>query len=230
MPVAASKQTAFIEERPGVWTWKGWAPGVWSAVFDRNVEKLPLPRGASLVSVAQVHGAGIAWVEVAPKDSAPIAGCDALITHSRRLVLSIRTADCVPMLVIDPARKVIGVAHVGWRSLAADLPQRVVAAFRHQAQSYPAALRVALGPAIGSCCYSVGDDFPAWGEPFVSIRGGQRVCNLIARLRYQLSLAGVAPRQVIDSGRCTHCEGDHWFSLRREGPKTGRLRTCIMFG
>lgn len=230
MPVAAIRQTAFIEEHPGVWTWKGWAPGVWSAVFDRTIGKLPLPRESIVVNAAQVHGAGIAWVEAPPKDSAPIAGCDALITHSRRLVLSIRTADCVPMLVIDPARKVIGVAHVGWRGLVADLPQRMVAAFRHHAHSPPAALHVALGPAIGSCCYSVGDDFPLWGEPFVSIRENTKVCDLIARLRYQLSLAGVMPQQVIDSGRCTRCEGDRWFSLRREGPQTGRLHTCIMLG
>jgi YfiH family protein len=157
-----------------------------------------------------------------------VPGCDALLTHAAGTALLVRTADCLPLFFAEPRRGVVGLAHAGWRGLAASLPARVVAAFRHLYHVPAEALAVAIGPAIRACCYEVGPEFAERFGPFVQQRGGRRTCDLIGAAREALRRCGVRPDRVTDTGACTACDVRRWFSLRREGPATGRLTSIIL--
>ena len=214
--------------------------GLRRAKSRRDVEGPPV----TAVEAEQVHGAGIAVVGEAPF-AGPVPGCDALVTGCRGTALLVRSADCLPIFFADPRREVIGLAHAGWRGLAAWLPARVVATFRHVFHSRPGDLHVAIGPGIRGCCYEVGRDFPRSFAPFIQEREGRRpstsfrtasradvegrrTCDLIAAAAAQLRACGVAPARLTDAQRCTACEPRHWYSLRREGPETGRLTALIV--
>jgi YfiH family protein len=191
----------------------------------RLVEALGWP--VTTVEAEQVHGGGVAVVERWGEDGSVVPGCDALLTRVPGLALAVRSADCLPMFFADPPRGVIGIAHAGWRGLAASLPVRVVSALRHTYHSQASELRVALGPAIRMCCYEVGAEFAARFGSFVRDRGGRRTCDLVGVARAQLVSCGIRPDHVLDSERCTACDTQRWFSLRREGPETGRLTSVI---
>ena len=218
-------------------------------------------RHTRLAEVQQVHGGAVAALLGPAVPHAPIAGCDALVTTVPALALVIRTADCLPVFFADAARGVIGLAHVGWRGVAAELPARVVAVFRHGFFSAPQGLRATIGPCIRACCYDVGPEFtPPHGSParacgqegefpkgdspkpralargagftgalapFVRERAGRRTCDLVGATKAQLEASGVRGARIVDSGECTACHPQRWYSLRREGPDTGRLVSFI---
>lgn len=234
MLTAASRSPAFLEERPQRgWWFQGWASArVAAGITDRAITHTALlPHGRPVTACLegeQVHGASVAAIERLRQTAAPIAGCDALLTRLPGLALMVRTADCLPLFFCDPARDVVGIAHAGWRGLAASLPIRVIGALRHVYHSRVDELHVAIGPSIRACCYDVGPEVAAHFGPFVRQHQGRRTCDLIGVAIDQLTRCGVAPERIVDSGRCTSCEVDRWFSLRREGPSTGRLTALIM--
>ena len=184
-------------------------------------------RHTRLAEVQQVHGGAVAALLGPAVPHAPIAGCDALVTTVPALALVIRTADCLPVFFADAARGVIGLAHVGWRGVAAELPARVVAVFRHGFFSAPQGLRATIGPCIRACCYDVGPEFAGALAPFVRERAGRRTCDLVGATKAQLEASGVRGARIVDSGECTACHPQRWYSLRREGPDTGRLVSFI---
>ena len=216
----------------GGWWWPGWGSSrVRAGLTDRRTSLADVIRqgpAAALMHAAQVHGSSIAWLEGYPAGELTVQGCDALISRTPGVGLVIRTADCLPLFVQDPGRQVIGIAHAGWRGLAARLPLRFIAAFQRFAHSRPEQLLVAVGPAIHACCYEVSAEFGRWFEPFLQRRSGRLTCDLIGAARHQFAAAGVTAEHWRDSGHCTGCEPDRWFSVRREGPATGRLHSFIM--
>ena len=111
-----------------------------------------------LVQVKQIHSAIVHRVD-APHH-APLAG-DGLITNTPGLLLSIKTADCVPVLVVDVKRRVVGAFHAGWRGTVARIVEKGVGEMRRQFGSLPRDLRAAIGPCVRSCCYSIGDEVRA---------------------------------------------------------------------
>ncbi len=218
----------------GLWWWEGWSsPRILAGVAGRSADPAAwarqLPGATRLIQAEQVHGASLALIEHAALSSAVIPGCDALLTRLSGVALIARSADCLPLFVSDPRRGAIGIIHAGWRGLASELPMRVVAAFRHLTASAPAELDVAIGPGIRACCYEVSPDFGgAWCHPFLAARDGRWYCDLPAAARAQLLACGVRPARLVDSGLCTACALQTWYSLRREGEATGRLSSFIM--
>ena len=223
------------------WPWpgpQGWrverweVAGVSAGVAARGAEPAGLLRAfahpLAIAEAEQVHGASAACLLGRPAAHRPVAGCDALLTHLADLALWIRTADCLPLFFADLARHVVGLAHAGWRGIASWLPARMVAAFQDAYHTPAADLRVAIGPAIRSCCYDVGPEFAARFGPFLRRAGDRLTCDLVGAAVAQLRACGVRPGHVIDSGYCTACDTRRWFSLRREGPATGRLVSCIL--
>ena len=233
MAVAEIERALLRSTPSGVWELEGWSPrwaraGIADRYTDLTRLSAELSTGSRLVQAEQVHGAGIAVIERSQDIAQPIAGCDALVTGLAGTALVIRTADCVPLFFRDDSRGVVGLAHVGWRGLAAKLPLRLIAAFRHLYHSHPEDLRVAVGPCIRACCYEVGPEFAERFGPFVRLHDGRRVCDLVGVAVDQLRLGGIRAHQIADSHRCTACEAQHWFSIRREGQATGRLLSFIM--
>lgn len=233
MLVAAKSSPELVERAQGGYALRGWSSkSVYAAVTDRT-HKLSdllagLPEGVSAVEAEQVHGAGIAVVEHASAAAKPIAGCDGLITRQSRIALAVRSADCLPILACDARQGVVGIIHAGWRGLEAQIPMRLVALLMHAYGVNPADLDIAIGPAIRACCYTVGSEFQQRFGPFVSREGERLLCDLAGVAVSQLTASGVPAKRIWDSKRCTSCENRTWFSLRQEGPDTGRLRSVIL--
>ena len=233
MPVAANNAPRLEGTREGGWRLNGWASArIVAGITSRHLDSARLLRSlrapAVTVEAEQVHGSSIAIIGRASVTPQIVPGCDALLTGLAGVTLFIRTADCLPVFFAAPSRGVVGLAHAGWRGLAADLPARMVAAVRHVYHARADELWVAIGPAIRSCCYDVGPEFRGRFGPFVHERGGRRTCDLVSAALDQLRRCGVRSDRVLDTQQCTACDIQRWFSLRQEGPSTGRLTSLIM--
>ena len=125
-----------------------------NAVGATNADGHPWP----LVQVKQIHSAIVHRVNEATHE--PIAG-DGLITNVPGLLLAIKTADCVPVLVVDVKRRVVGAFHAGWRGTVARIVEKGVGEMRRQFGSVPRDLHAAIGPCVRRCCYAVGAEVVA---------------------------------------------------------------------
>lgn len=182
----------------------------------------------------QVHGATCLDADAV---GAGLAGTgDALYTTAPGRPLAIFTADCVPLLVVDPGRPALGAAHAGWRGTVQGIAGRLVAALVERAGAEPARLHAALGPSIGPCCYEVDEPvvgplraaFPgAWADWVRPGAPGKWWLDLRAATVGQLEAAGVARERVWSPGLCTGCRRDLFYSYRREG-LAGRLATLAV--
>jgi len=193
--------------------------------------------GARLLAPRQVHSAAVAIYRAA--DPLPPNGVfegDALLSDAPGVVLMILAADCVPVLLHDPERGVIGAVHAGWRGTAGAIVQVAVARMAGAFGSRPGALHAALGPAIGRCCYQVGPEVTAALAPVSPGEiaaycdpdaGGKARLDLTAINRVQLIAAGIPAHQVSVAGLCTACRTDLFYSHRREGEPTGRNGAVI---
>jgi len=121
------------------------------------------PDGTSwpVLQVKQIHSAIVHRVDVAVRE--PLAG-DGLITNTSGLLLAIKTADCVPVLVVDVKRRAVGAFHAGWRGTVARIAEKGVGEMRRHFGSLPRDLRAVIGPCIRRCCYSVGAEVRAQFE------------------------------------------------------------------
>ena len=170
-----------------------------------------------LATAGQVHGARVVEV-IAPGHHAE---CDALVTRHPDVVLAVTTADCMSLLYDAPG--VVAVAHSGWRGTAEAMPVAALDAVCRLAGCAPDAVSVAIGPAIRGCCYEVGDDVAARFPPAaVRATGGKPRLDLPTAARIALNAAGVRPERLEDTGACTCCEPDWYFSHRRDRGRTGR--------
>lgn len=111
-----------------------------------------------LVQVKQIHSAIVHRVNGPTCE--PVAG-DGMITNTPRLLLATKTADCVPVLVVDVKRRVVGAFHAGWRGTVARIVEKGVGEMRRQFGSLPRDLLAAIGPCVRSCCYSIGPEVRA---------------------------------------------------------------------
>ena len=112
-------------------------------------------RGLRPVVMRQVHGDGVRRLDAAPQGK--VEG-DALVTGVPGLLLVVRTADCLPVLLVDEARRAVGAVHCGWRGTAKRVLEKAVRAMAEAYGSRPAEMLAALGPCIGGACYEVGPE------------------------------------------------------------------------
>jgi YfiH family protein len=174
----------------------------------------------------QVHGC---HVQAAPWEGRPEA--DASVADEAGLILGIETADCQPILLVDPVRRRVAAAHAGWRGTAAGVARETVAAMVARG-SRPADIVAVLGPSIGACCYEVGEELraefgPEGGDFFrPGPRGKPHLDVRAANLR-QLEQAGLVPAHIHDVADCTMCRADLYHSYRREGRGAGRMISFI---
>lgn len=165
----------------------------------------------------QVHAASVAVHRGGGADPA-LDGVDAHVTDRADLALAVLAADCVPVVVVGPSG--VGVAHAGWRGLAAGVIEATVRELAAQPGAGDAAAIVAaIGPCAGPCCYESGEEVHAAfaGRPRGRAEG--RHLDLPALARDALQRAGVTT--VLDADRCTICD-ERYFSHRRSGGTTGR--------
>ncbi len=151
---------------------------------------------------------------------------DGLVSNESGLRIGVRTADCVPILLLDANHRSVGAVHAGWRGTAA----QIVTAALAEMQADPSHIWAAIGPCIRECCYEVGSDvadrFRAWTRAREK-PDGKRNLNLAEANVRQLELAGVPASQIFDSQFCTYCQIETFYSFRREPWENGRLISAI---
>lgn len=198
--------------------------------------------GINPATLNQIHGDGIHRVmkgERLPLDGVLGEG-DAFITDVPGVPLMILMADCLPILFFDPVHRAVGLAHAGWRGTVSHVGAKVLLRMGEEFGTNPPDVQVALGPAIGSCCYEVGKDvaeqfqsvFPWAGEVLSPGTGKDKFkLNLEEANARQLLEVGVNPEHVLRAGLCTIRRGDLFYSHRAEASDerpTGRLGALIM--
>ncbi|MGF1503811.1 MAG: peptidoglycan editing factor PgeF [Chloroflexi bacterium] len=186
---------------------------------------------AALRWVKQVHGAQVAHIVDGHQPAEPIAA-DGMITTAAGIGLLMRFADCVPIILYDPVRHVLGMAHAGWRGTVAGVAPAVVQAMGHTFGSDPADIIAGIGPAICGACYEVGPEVttalrealgPA-AEPALlppPDPDGRPHVDLPAANRIALEGAGVQHIEV--AGICTATSTGEFYSHRAEAGHTGRF-------
>lgn len=158
----------------------------------------------------------------------PQDGIDALVTAKKGVVLSVRTADCVPILLCDPVANVAAAVHSGWRGTA----QRISAAAVSVMTSLGAQrerIIAAIGPCAHKCCYEVGDELKNFfASDCFEYRGGKLYLDLVSANMHVLTDAGINALNIYDSGLCTVCRPEHFFSHRRDGVNRGVMAAFIV--
>jgi YfiH family protein len=194
---------------------------------DENLRRIAESIGTrleDLFSAFQVHGRAVTVVD-SDTDGRP--QCDVLITRSSRRTLMLRYADCTPVLIADPKRRAVAAVHAGWRGSAVRAAGAAVEALSETFGSQPGDLLAGIGPAIGPCCYSVGQDVVAAFDDRPVLIADSRL-DLWEANRQALIEAGVPDEQIEVTGICTQCEADRFFSHRANGGQpAGRFAALI---
>ncbi len=150
---------------------------------------------------------------------------DGLITRTLGLWISIRTADCLPILLIDPDNRAIAAVHAGWRGTAAQISRAAVASMVERFGSKPTTLLAAIGPGIDHCCFEVGEEVATHFEPFTDRKTGKAHVNLKAANLHQLLSSGLSKANVDVSPLCTvSSPGFHSFRRNRT---EGRMVSAV---
>ena len=192
-----------------------------------------IPR-RSWALLSQVHGAAVVTADAGRAASHHRSGCpaaDALITERRGVTLGILTADCLPVIIGLPGGGGVAAVHAGWKGTRAGIVAEAVKSLASAAGADPRQMRAGLGPCIGTCCYTVGEEVrerfrEKWGRDFadrVLAASDPWRLDLQEANRRQLLEAGLAAGNVGTVPLCTSCRSDLFFSHRRDGERTGRM-------
>jgi polyphenol oxidase len=205
--------------------------------WDRLATAFATPLEEFLV-VNQVHGDAIFVIKQHGSyfSSRDELNYDAIVTNRVNLAICIKTADCVPVFIVDKVKKVIAVVHAGWRGSVLDISSKVVKLMQNQYYSEPTDLLAAIGPSIGGCCYEVdqatAEEFRGKHNSEQFLQQGKKkdkwLLDLPEANRRQLLDAGVPQSNIDVSGYCTTCNQDMFFSHRGSGGITGRQVNFMM--
>lgn len=191
----------------------------------------------SLYDVWQVHGTQVVCAD-APRPAEQVhLRADAILTDRPGVTLFMRFADCVPVFLYDPTRKVIGLVHAGWKGTVQRAAAEAVAVMEAQYGSRAEDILAAIGPSIGAHHYEVGAEVSSlvrqvFGADAASLLNpvngnphARETLDLWAANRLVLESAGV--RQVEVAGICTACHLEDWYSHRAEAGQTGRFGAVL---
>ncbi len=192
-----------------------------------------------------VHGFGTRWSDTFGKcrnlatlhqihssivvDAEGRSGClgegDALVTNTPGVLVAVKTADCIPILIVDARARAVAAVHAGWRGTAKNIVAQAIAEMEKKFYSRAEDLHAAIGPGIGKCCYEVG---PEVASQFREYDSSPRNFELATHLdlaesnRRQIEVSGVTRERIYLAGLCTKCNGD-FHSYRRDKEQAGRM-------
>jgi len=186
-----------------------------------------------VVTAEQVHGTRIGVVT--SRDGGRVMErTDALVTDEPGVYLMLRFADCVPVLMYAPDRRMVALVHTGWRGAAQRIVGSTVEMMVRHFECDPAEMRVGIGPSIGQCCYEVGTEvsqaMQAVNEhsPGVVTRRDDRgKAHVDLQVANADQLAALGVRHVEIAGVCTRCHRDDFYSHRGDNGRTGRFAAVI---
>lgn len=159
---------------------------------------------------------------------------DALISTDPGKAIGVRTADCVPILLLDMETRAVAAVHAGWRGCAAEIVGCAIHKMAADFQTRPSNLLAAIGPCVRECCYEVGGEVVAQFEARIpewrstpAKPNGKRNLNLSALNIRQMRAAGIPESQIFDSCLCTCCQIETFYSYRREPGEQRRMTSVI---
>jgi YfiH family protein len=178
-----------------------------------------------LVSAKQVHGSQVYIVDKNPAGDLEVEGFDALITNVPDTCLMIQQADCQAVFLFDPEKKVVGIAHAGWRGSVTDIIAETVYAMSQTFSTEPTDVKAAISPSLGPCCAEFVNFRSELPEALHGYQVRANYFDFWAISRDQLSAAGIRPENIHVAAICTCCNQDY-FSYRRD-KDTGRFASVI---
>ena len=167
---------------------------------------------------------------------------DGWVSGEPELLVAIQTADCLPVLLVDPQQRVVAAVHAGWRGTILRIAAKAVHRMQTDFGTHPSSCLAVVGPAIRRCCYEVGEEvveaFTKEFEPSASLfsetsgakatRSKSQCVDLAEACRRQLLDAGMGAEKIFTDGPCTACETDRFFSHRADRPaNAGRMMSVI---
>lgn len=198
--------------------------------FGSKIEKF--------VMVNQCHGTDILVIDEPNADYAHFhkLACDGIITNQPQVMIAVGVADCLPILMLDPVKKVIAALHAGWKGTAGNIAAKGVESLANIFNSQKSDILVSLGPAIGPCCYEVDEPVKQaftgsgveWSNCATAAENGKWRLDLAAANQEQLLAIGLPVKNIETAGKCVCCQHDWFFSYRRDGGETGRQAGFIM--
>lgn len=191
-----------------------------------------------LVTVEQVHGTDLLVIDSKNQDLNHFLKleCDGIVTNQQGILIGIGVADCAPILLYAPVKRVVAALHAGWKGSAGNIVQKGVEALCNCFGTEPGGILAAIGPSIGPCCYEV--DTPVreafekngieWESCTTPKGDGKWGLDLKEANRLQLMAAGVPEKQIETAADCVCCNPELFFSYRRDQGETGRHLGFIM--
>ncbi|UWG96116.1 peptidoglycan editing factor PgeF [Dehalobacter sp. DCM] len=193
------------------------------------------------VAAEQVHGTQVRFINEASKGlgmstmETALPGCDGMLTCDNTALMCF-FADCVPLYFFEPNSGIIGLAHAGWRGTVHHIAREMLTSIK-KAGGDPDTCLVAIGPCIGPCCYTVGENVVSLLKEEINDRSslptvlteygqGTYTLDLAAANRILLTQEGIRPENITTAYLCTSCHSEDFFSYRREGI-TGRMAAFI---
>jgi polyphenol oxidase len=176
-------------------------PGLAGEYAQTNKEKFCNKFGIDLDKVArgdQVHGANVAVVRELPSKKIPET--DGLVTDLPGVYLSVFTADCLPLFLWNEKGIEFGIAHAGWKGMLAGVIPATAQTMMREYDLKVENIKARIGPCIRTCHHEVDEDHP----------------DLVATAREQMTSLGISAENITDSGECTYCLKEKYFSLRRD--------------
>ena len=184
------------------------------------------PDTANLATVQQIHSDKVLLADRA----GPMGEGDALISNQPGITLSVRTADCLPILMADTRNRAIAAVHAGWRGTIQEIVPKTIQAMADRFGTHPDDLVIGVGPGIGACCFEVGPEvaiqFAKVFPERTDLNQKTKVDLVETNLRL-LRRNGGSVRQIATSGLCTYCRPDLFHSYRRDGEAAGRMVSAI---
>lgn len=210
-----------------------------------NRQKVLHVLGTSLdnaVCCEQVHDSEVAVVTKEHRGSGTLefdtalASYDAMITNETNVYLMTYYADCYSLYFYDPIKKVVGLAHSGWKGTVLGIAAKTISKMSEVFKTSPSSIQVFIGPGIGECCFEISPDLASRVEKELSYLGlGNLVSERDASFYWDLKETnrrllienGIKPEHITICGLCTSCNKDHFFSYRRDKGITGRMAAVI---
>ncbi|MBI3541006.1 MAG: peptidoglycan editing factor PgeF, partial [Deltaproteobacteria bacterium] len=186
-----------------------------------------------LVSAKQVHGTEVLFVKT--REPMDYVGFDIIMTDQKGIPIGVRTADCVPLLMVEPEKKIIAAVHAGWKGSAAGVAKKAIQEICDRGGKAKNIV-VSVGPCVSGRCYEVGNEVAVlirknepelWSSVLKEKPESKWLLDLREFNRLQLIQAGVLPERIDQVDLCTHCRSDLLHSYRRDRSKAGRMVNFI---
>jgi len=190
----------------------------------------------------QVHGNNVEIITLAERGRGrnrledSISNTDGILTNVPDILLTSYYADCVPLYFFDPVKKIIGLAHAGWKGTVLKIGEKMVSEMIKNFNSRPEDIKVVIGPSIGQCCYEVNKqvinplkaELTCIPDEAILVKGNEHFNLDLKKINNQIMIkAGILPQNIEISSLCTGCNTDLFFSHRMENGITGRMASWI---